>query len=252
LPQTLKELVQSISDFDNWNQTKQMRFFGWYILTHENRERFQTTDVRQCFEKLNLPLPANISAALNKMASSSQPQVLKDNKGYRLEKKTFDEFNGRYKNEKTISSDFPLPDFKTLILELELARILEARWEEAQKTFNAGAYLSTIILLGSILEGLLLAKLKANPKQANTSTSAPKDNTGKILLFRNWTLDDMIRVCHEIGWLAEDVRDFSSALRGYRNLVHPNQQMTEGIFPSPNTCRISWEVVNAAIAHLPK
>jgi len=31
----------------------------------------------------------------------------------------------------------------------------------------------------------------------------------------------MIDVAHNVGWLGMDVRQFSHALRGFRNLIHP-------------------------------
>jgi hypothetical protein len=250
LSHRLDELTDATSGFDSWSDADKIRFFGWYIQTQLNKERFGTSDIRQCFEGLHLALPANISSTLKKMASSRHPQVLEDSRGYRLEKKTLDALNRQFKPARSNNTTFPAPAFASLVAEEELARILEARWNEAHSTLKAGAYLSTIILLGSILEGLLLAKIKANPRDANVSASSPKNSTGKVLHFKDWTLDDLIRVCHECDWLDEDVRDFSSTLRGYRNLVHPNHQLTEGIYPSESTCRISWEVVNAAIIHI--
>lgn len=184
------------------------------------------------------------------MASSRQPQILKDSKGYRLENATLEAFNRRFKNKRTAEAEFPAPDFGSLVSNPELARILKSRWEEAHAIYKSKAYLSTIIMLGSILEGLLLAKAKDNPRQANTAQSSPKDSSGRVKFFGQWTLDELIHVAYECGWLDKDVKDFSSALRGYRNLVHPNQQLVESVFPTESTCRISWEVVNAAIAHV--
>ena len=137
-----------------------------------------------------------------------------------------------------------------MISDADLANILQLRWQEAHVNYRSGAYLSTIIMLGSILEGLLLAKIKKNPRQANTASSSPKDSTGKAKRLGQWSLDELIHVAHECGWLDGDVKDFSGMLRGYRNLVHPNQQLSEGIYPTESTCRISWEVVNAAIVHV--
>jgi hypothetical protein len=56
----------------------------------------------------------------------------------------------------------------------------------------------------------------------------------------------MINVAHEAGWLDLDVKKFSHALREFRNLIHPYQQMMERSFPDKDTSEISWLVVQAA------
>jgi hypothetical protein len=146
---------------------------------------------------------------------------------------------------------YPLPDFSVLVDEQQIQTILQNRWEEAKKCFQAGAYLATIIALGSLLEGLLLAKVKLQPAEANRASSSPKDNkTGKVKQFHEWTLADYINVAHECGWIQRDVRDFSEHLRNYRNMVHPWHQQLLGLAPDEDTCKICWEVVNAAVNDL--
>jgi hypothetical protein len=143
------------------------------------------------------------------------------------------------------------PDFLSLGLEPEVGELLEDRWNEVQRCMDAGAYLSAIIMMGSLLEGLLLGVCKKNPAEANKCTSAPKDlETGKVKKFRDWTLAQMIDVAHQVEWLEKDVKDFSHALREFRNLVHPYEQIRTQAKPNADTCRISWLVVQAAVNDL--
>jgi hypothetical protein len=132
----------------------------------------------------------------------------------------------------------------------QLLKVLELRWKEIEICSSYGAYLSTIILLGSILEGLLLSIVEKNPKAANTSNYSPKDSKGKTLSFKRWTLNDLINVTHDCGWIDKDIKDFNSSLRDYRNLVHPRKQRDENVFPDEDTCRICVEVVRAALNDL--
>ena len=46
------------------------------------------------------------------------------------------------------------------------------------------------------------------------------------------------------------MRAFSQSLREYRNLVHPWEQRERGTTPDADTCRIGWEVVQAAMNDL--
>jgi hypothetical protein len=147
----------------------------------------------------------------------------------------------------------PPPDFLSLHLEPGLGEILADRWDQAQKCLNVGAHLAAIIIMGSMLEGILLATLQKFPQEANTCKAAPHDpRTGKVKYFADWSLSDMINVAHEVGWLDLDVKKFSHALREFRNLIHPYQQMIVKAFPDKDTCEISWLVVQAAANDLAK
>jgi hypothetical protein len=108
-------------------------------------------------------------------------------------------------------------------------------------------------MIGSILEGVLLAKVEQNLKQANQSSQSPKDKkTGKVLPLHQWKFVELIKVAHDCGWLGKDVHDFSNALRDYRNLIHAREQRSQGIYPDKGTCKVSWEVVIAALDDLTK
>ena len=155
-------------------------------------------------------------------------------------------------NASALRSPYPVPDFTSIVSGSELANILRLRWEEANQSFQAGAYLSTIIMLGSLLEGVLLAKVEQNPTEARGSINAPRDRSGSVRPFDAWRLVDLITVAHECGWLGREVRDFSQALRNYRNLVHPNEQRRQNPSLDVGTCKVSWEVVRAAIDDLSK
>jgi hypothetical protein len=147
----------------------------------------------------------------------------------------------------------PPPDFLNLKLEPGLGEILADRWNQAQRCLNSEAYLAAIIIMGSMLEGMLLAVLQKFPQEANTCKTAPLDpRTGKVKYFAEWSLSDMINVAHEANWVDLDVKKFSHSLREFRNLIHPYQQMIVKTFPDKDTCEISWLVVQAAANDLAK
>lgn len=141
----------------------------------------------------------------------------------------------------------PPPDFLNLKFEPGLGEILSDRWNETQKCLNGCAYLAATILMGSLLEGMLLAVIQKYPKEANLSKLAPLDQkTKQVKHFTNWSLSEMINVAHDIAWFDLDIKKFSHSLREFRNLIHPYQQMVCRAFPDKDTCEISWLVVQAA------
>jgi len=142
------------------------------------------------------------------------------------------------------------PDFVRLVSESSLAGILTFRWAEAQRCFKAEAYLSSIIMMGSILEGVLLYKVEQNHGLAKQAKAAPRDKTGATKPIQEWSLSALIDAAHELGWLQGDVKRFSHALRESRNYVHPYAQRLSKDSPDGDTCRICWQVVRAAVADL--
>ena len=60
----------------------------------------------------------------------------------------------------------------------------------------------------------------------------------------------MIDVAHSVGWIDLDGKRFSHALREFRNLIHPYQQLALRTNPDADTCGIRWLVVQAAINDL--
>ena len=156
---------------------------------------------------------------------------------------------GADEEEKELKS-LPPPDFPALGLDIGVGELLSLRWSEAQTCVDNGAYLSATIGMGGLLEGLLLGVLMSRPEIANRSATAPKDPTGKVKHFADWTLSEMIDVAHSVGWIDLDVKRFSHALREFRNLIHPYQQMATRANPDADTCGISWLVVQAAVNDL--
>lgn len=104
--------------------------------------------------------------------------------------------------------------------------------------------------MGSILEGLLLARAQLSVSDAYRASRAPKDKTGKPIAVQDWTLSALIDVAVEVGWLKVDRGKFSHALRESRNVVHPWQAvMSRTVFDSA-TCTTTWHVLDSSTGDL--
>jgi hypothetical protein len=128
-----------------------------------------------------------------------------------------------------------------------VSAILEQRIKEIEKCYSSGAYLSVILIAGSTLEGILLGLAIKNPKNFNTSASSPKDGSGKVRQFHEWSLSAFIDVAYELRLVQHDIQKFSHTLRDFRNYIHPFQQMSSGFNPRQHTAKICLQVLKAAI-----
>lgn len=145
------------------------------------------------------------------------------------------------------------PDFSRLTSTVPaLEEIIHERWIEAQKCKNIGAYLSAVVMMGSVLEGLLLAKAFMTPADSNRATHAPKNKAGKNVAIQDWNLNALLNVAVELGWIKVDRGKFGHALRESRNIVHPWAHMSAKTNFDLATCNTCWQVLNASVDDLLK
>lgn len=150
--------------------------------------------------------------------------------------------------ESFLRQEFPLPNMKNLPVEQAIAPVIEHRLAEAQKALTVGAYLSVVVLCGSILEGVLLGMAQKEPASFNKSSASPKTKDGKVKRFYEWTLAEFIDVASDVGVLKPDVQKFGHGLRDFRNYIHPYEQLVSGFTPDEYTARLCFQVLRAALA----
>ena len=113
----------------------------------------------------------------------------------------------------------------------ELRKIVERDYRELSLVvFSAGAWKSTVILAGSILEALLFDALTCSPPitvRANAARNAPRFNKKvKPIESGDWRLADLIDVASELEILpTERAKTIDQVLRDYRNFVHPKKEL---------------------------
>ncbi len=135
-------------------------------------------------------------------------------------------------------------------LDHNVSEIIKSRLIEVENCINNDSSLASILLIGSIMEGLLLAMASMYPQQYNQAHAAPKEDDGKVRRFPDWTLNNFIDVSAEIGLLKQDVKKFSHVVRDFRNYIHPYAQMSSGFSPDKHTALICFQVLKAAISQI--
>jgi hypothetical protein len=127
-----------------------------------------------------------------------------------------------------------------LISEERMARLLQHRLDEARTCYVNGAHVAAIIMLGSLLEGVLVHVVQ----ERDPSLLVGKASPDKV------SLDVLIKVSHDAGWIGADVERFCHELRKYRNFVHPRAEIREAHVPDRDTLDMCWPVVNAVLNDL--
>lgn len=145
----------------------------------------------------------------------------------------------------------PPPDVAKITADIPtLKAIIDRRWSEAQKCVHAECFTAAIVMMGSILEALLLARTMLSAATASQSTRVPRNKNGHALAVQDWSLSSLIDVAVDVGWIKSDRGKFSHALRESRNVVHPWVEATTRASFDLGTCRTSWEVLVASVDDL--
>jgi hypothetical protein len=145
-------------------------------------------------------------------------------------------------------------DLKEVTGDPLLGELLERRWREAERCADAGAYLAAIILLGSVLEGVLIASECTHPEQAGR-TPAAQTQRRQGHHRDTWMLNTHIEIARQCGWISDEHELLSRALKQYRNLVHPNAELKHrrkyGDEPlTKDLCRLNRSLVATLVNHL--
>ena len=136
-----------------------------------------------------------------------------------------------------------------------VATILESRWYEAERTFNARAYLSTVVLLGSILEGLLYYKLKDKFEEVQEKAHSKVFRQGQLMdinNLKNWSLTRLIEIAHICRWVDSNFTEYNNMLKNYRNLIHPANHIKnyKDVDINKQLCDTLKTVVAGSLDHL--
>ncbi len=151
-----------------------------------------------------------------------------------------------------LSHAVPAVDFSRVVDQPLLGNLLADRWREIEICIAAGAPLAAIILMGSVLEGALLAMARSRPEEASRSRSAPKDAAGNVRPFNDWSLGQLIDVGRDCAWLHAGSSGFANVLRDYRNFIHPVAQLKAGVQIDDGTADICMRVVHKSLDDISK
>jgi hypothetical protein len=116
---------------------------------------------------------------------------------------------------------------------------LEADYRELESCMKAGAWKAVHVLAGSVIEAVLIDYLTATGYQAKTSIDPLKMD-----------LAQAIAACQKEGVLTEKTEQLSSAIKSYRNLIHPGRQIRLGEEIDENGARVAQALVDIVLKEI--
>lgn len=258
---------QLVSFFNNFGFNDEYRqgFPSRWAYTQEKLEKINgTPELDKCIKTVFNPINfiedptqlQNLIDSFNKYLTFDGWMIFRQGKDILIKKTSFDESvlcgsDDETTEQEFLAKDFGVVEWSQLSIENALLPVIKQRVEEISTCLKNNAALSVIFLCGSTLEGLLLNVARVHPREFNTSASAPlKDQ--KVKPLQEWTLDNLINVAYEVGFIDLDVKKFSHVLRDFRNYIHPYEQMARNFNPTIETAKISAQVLKAAISQICK
>lgn len=123
----------------------------------------------------------------------------------------------------------------SLGLDVQTEEVLKQRMKEIDICVREGASLAAVILIGSVLECILLGISEYISISGNRA---------------NLTLGNLIDAATKVGALRQDGKLFGSAVREFRNYIHPEKQLKIGFYPSQETAELCLGALQLAISQL--
>jgi len=115
----------------------------------------------------------------------------------------------------------------SFVSDAQLQTIIDRDYRELSMILlPSGAWKSTVVLSGSILEALLQDALTKNTAILSKAEKSPKAPVDKVLDKGEWTLHNLIEVTVDLKILPLDrSKAIDQILRDYRNYVHPKKEI---------------------------
>ncbi len=125
--------------------------------------------------------------------------------------------------------------------------LLIRRYErEASRAAEARLYYAACALIGSALEGAILAMCTVYDKEVETHLRALPSNQRPPRAAQDWTLNHCIKIASALGWLPtrnslrsrRKIGDWVHLVRELRNLIHPGKHVRD--YPRIRIAKAHW------------
>lgn len=131
------------------------------------------------------------------------------------------------------------PKTFAFIKDLKIRELVDRDYSELLRAYSARCWKSVIILSGGAIEAILTDLLLGDPR-ALTAHGAPKKKAD----ITTWDLKDLIDVSVDLKLVSPGIEKLSHPVREYRNLIHPGNEIRNGLTFGEPEARIAMEVLH--------
>lgn len=96
----LLQFIEQFSDFENLGEKEQIVRLCYYLQNEEKFVSFKSSDVRKCYQAIDISEPANVSARMSELRRKEKKLIPKGLSAYRLVKSESDEIKKLFSSEK--------------------------------------------------------------------------------------------------------------------------------------------------------
>lgn len=226
---TVEDVYDSVGGFSKLTHTERIKILAWYLHSHKGKERFTAADIRSCYASLHMDQPSDITSLLLPLTKRRPREILKDAKGYALERSVRSAFDKKF----GINPSTVVVDKLLTALPSKVSNPLEREFlEEALRCFRVQAYRASVVmtwnLVFSHLRQIVFDKhLAAFNSQAQKTFASNK----KLCQFQAVGIDDFdemkesefILVASKCGVISSNVQKILEEKLKRRNMAaHPS------------------------------
>lgn len=225
--------LAKIPDFYSLSNVEKIKLFGWYLIDTGSSGRFSGSNVLTCFDTAGVKRPANITQQLEGMRTKQPPDLLRDGRGYWLERRIQVDFDTKFKM-RTISVQV-----SELIksLPVKIPNLSEKSFlEEALICYTCRAFRASIIMCWNLAyshfcEWILAKHLSAfnsqwpirfpdQHKKSKVKSVSAYDHFGEL------KESEVIEIARSAGLITQGVHKTMIEKLGKRNTAaHPSSQL---------------------------
>jgi len=197
---------------------------------------------KKYIQKITSPDP-NVSSSVYKINPYLEQHLLEIQKGLEKEKELLEICqNLNTKSLDLIGYNETLErQLETIISNKDLKEMLRRDLKENAIAIITKSYKSALVLSGSIIEAVLLEKLKS----LNIESFEVKKGNKKIRKkLENLDLNELLEAAKENGLIDETLLHLAHGVRSFRNLIHPGvEYRKKSIRVSEENASLAWTIV---------
>lgn len=224
----LNELSKRATSLAERSHAEKIKLFGWYLHCHKGLPQFQVSDVRKCYEALDLAVPLSFSGYFQNLLRAKE--LLKNRSGYRLESRAREQLQARYGNRDiTVEVTHLLRSLPDKVPSLaERTYLNEALVCFEHTAFRAATVMAWNLAYHHLCDYVLKHHLaNFNKKWPDVFPGHHKRRTKHIGTIDDFNRElkesEMIDICNSANIITKDIHRILSEKLGRRNsAAHPS------------------------------